>query len=197
MLRSFVSVSAYASYPGPVYNSISSRRREKSMKAVVVYESIWGNTAAVARAIAEGLGPDVPALSTSEATSQAIAGVDLLVAGAPVQGFSLPSEKMREGIRADPRKNDASADFSHRPLRTWLEALPAGAGTGRSAAFETRVRGPFGHATKAIVERLEGAGYPLAAEPEGFVVKGTKGPLRDGELERARDWGAELARSLK
>jgi flavodoxin len=34
------------------------------MKAIVVYESYWGNTAAVARAIAEGLGPDARAIST-------------------------------------------------------------------------------------------------------------------------------------
>ena len=39
------------------------------MKAVVVYESLWGNTAAVARAIAAGIGPDARALSTSEATA--------------------------------------------------------------------------------------------------------------------------------
>lgn len=50
------------------------------MNAVVVYESLWGNTAAVAKAIAEGLGPDVPALATDEATEGALRGVDLIVA---------------------------------------------------------------------------------------------------------------------
>ena len=42
------------------------------MKAIVVYESHWGNTAAVARAIAEGIGPDAHVLSTDEATAAAI-----------------------------------------------------------------------------------------------------------------------------
>ena len=62
------------------------------MKAVVVYESLWGNTAAIARAIAEGIGPDAAALSTDEATGDALAGADLVVAGAPLLGFNLPTE---------------------------------------------------------------------------------------------------------
>lgn len=63
------------------------------MKAVVVYESLWGNTAAIARAIAEGLGPGVQALSTAQASGAAISGAGLIVAGAPVVGFRLPSDK--------------------------------------------------------------------------------------------------------
>ncbi len=161
------------------------------MKAVVVYESHWGNTAAIARAIAEGLGPEAQALSTAEATSDALAEADLLVAGAPVIAFGLATEKTLEGIRVNPGKAPAPPDLSHPAMRTWLEALPTG--EGRFAAFETRVRGPFGHATSAIAERLERAGYRSAAKPAGFIVKGRYGPLRDGELERARSWGAELA----
>ena len=34
------------------------------------------------------------------------------------------------------------------------------------------------------------------ARPIGFVVAGRFGPLRDGEVERAREWGAELAKAL-
>lgn len=160
------------------------------MKAVVVYESHWGNTAAVARAIAEGLGRDTQALSTAEATPDALAEVDLLVVGAPVIAFGLPTEKTLEGIRANPGKGPPP-DLFHPAMRSWLEALPAG--DGRYAAFETRVRGPFGHATSAMNEMLERAGYRPAAKPAGFIVKGRYGPLRDGELERARSWGAELA----
>jgi hypothetical protein len=167
------------------------------VKAVVVYESIWGNTAAVARAIAQGIGPDVPVLSTGEATGQAIAGADLLVAGGPVHGFALASETSRAGIRVNPEKDEPHTDLSHPPLRTWLETLPEGKGLRRYAAFETRVRGPFGHGTKAIGQRLERAGFSPLAEPASFVVKGAKGPLRDGELDRARAWGADLALSAR
>jgi hypothetical protein len=164
------------------------------MKAVVVYESLWGNTARIARAIAEGIGPEARALSTAEATAATITGADLIVAGAPVLGFKLPSEKMRESIRANPGKAPAPPDLSHPAMRAWLDALPAGQGA--SAAFDTQVRGPFGNAAPAIAEALEHAGYRAVAKPAGFIVAGRFGPLRDGEVERAREWGAELAAAL-
>lgn len=164
------------------------------MRAVVVYESLWGNTAAVARAIAAGIGGGTPALSTAQAIPEAIAGADLIVAGSPIIGFRLPSEQVRESIRNSPRPAPRPPDFSHPPLRSWLEALPPG--RGRGAAFETRVRGPFGNATRAISKALEAAGYRSLAKPQGFVVEGTYGPLRLGEVERAREWGAELGRLM-
>ncbi len=164
------------------------------MKAVVVYESLWGNTAAVARAIAEGIGPEAQALSTAEADGAALAGVDLIVAGAPVLGFKLPTDKMRDGVRANPGKAPAPPDLSHPSLRSWLATLPAG--HGRSAAFDTQVRGPFGSAAPEIAATLERAGYPPLTRPVGFVVKGRYGPLRDGELERAKSWGAALAQTM-
>jgi len=164
------------------------------MKAIVVYESLWGNTAAVARAVAEGLGPEAKALSTAEATGEATAGVDLIVAGAPVFAFHLSSEKSRESIRQNPGKGAPPPDLSHPSMRSWLDALPAA--SGRSAAFDTQVRGPFGKGAPTIAEALEGKGYTRLAEPTGFVVRGKQGPLKDGELERARAWGAELARLM-
>jgi len=164
------------------------------MKTVVVYESLWGNTAAVARAIAEGLGPGAKALSTAEATGEALEGADLLVAGAPVFAFHLSSDKTRESIRENPGKGAPTPDLSHPSLRSWLDALPAGGS--RSAAFDTQVRGPFGEGAPTIAEALERKGYARLAEPAGFVVKGKQGPLRDGELERARKWGVELARLM-
>jgi hypothetical protein len=165
------------------------------MKAVVVYESLWGNTAAVARAVAEGLGPDARALNTAEATADALAGADVIVAGSPVLGFTLPTEKMRDGVRNNPGRAPSPPDLSHPAMRSWLDALPAGHGHG--AAFDTQVRGPFGSAAPKIAEALEKAGYSVLAKPAGFVVAGRFGPLRDGELERARDWGAALARAVE
>ena len=165
------------------------------MKAVVVYESLWGNTAAVGRAIAEGIGPEAQALSTAEATGDALAGVELIVAGSPVLGFKLPTDKMREGAHTNPGgRPPRPADLSHPSLRSWLEGLPAG--QGRSAAFDTQVRGPFGKAAPTIAEALEKAGYTRLADPVGFTVAGKFGPLRDGELERARRWGGELAAAM-
>ena len=163
------------------------------MKAVVVYESFWGNTAAIARAIAEGLGPEVRALSTSEASGKAMADVDLIVAGAPVLGFQLPTDGMRENIAANQIGAPRAPDLSHPSMRSWLATLPAG--HGRFTTFETGLRWSPGGATSAIARGLETAGYRLLVKGRRFVVKGKFGPLRDGELEKARRWGAELAQA--
>lgn len=162
------------------------------MKALVVYESLWGNTAAVARAIAEGIGPEARAVPTSEATPEALADAGLVVAGAPVLGFRLPTDAMRENLGPHEAKAPSPPDLSHPTLRSWLEGLAPG--RGRAAAFETRIWWSPGGATKAILRGLERAGYRSVGKGQRFIVEGTYGPLRAGELERARSWGAELAR---
>lgn len=161
------------------------------MKAIVVYESHWGNTAAVARAIAEGIGPEARAMSTDEATPAAIAESDLIVAGAPLLGFSLPTEAMLQNIAGSAATNPVAPDVSHPSLRSWLDGLPNGGG--RAAAFETRIWWSPGSAAKAILGKLEGHGYVPAGPAKRFIVQGKYGPLRDGELARAKSWGTELA----
>jgi hypothetical protein len=161
-----------------------------TMKAVVVYESHWGNTAAIAHAIAEGIGPDAAVLATDEADVTAISGVDLLVAGAPVMGLRLPTEGAEEAVAKSARTAPRPPDVLHPSLRSWLDELPRG--HGQAAAFETRVRWSPGGATGAIQDGLERAGYRIGNRPGKFVVTGKYGPLREGELDRARRWGAEL-----
>src|SRR5204863_5258064 len=156
------------------------------MKAVVVYESLWGNTKAVARAIADGIGPGTPCLTTDEAPSEAIADVDLVVAGAPVLGFSLGGEQIRSAIARDEAHAPMPPDLSHPSLRSWLERLPRG--SGRSAAFETRIWWSPRGATSDIQDRFVRAGYRPIAKARKFVVTDKYGPLREGELERARQW---------
>lgn len=164
------------------------------MQAVVVYESHWGNTKAVADAIADGLGRDSVTLTTDQASPSVLAGVDLIVAGAPVLGFNLPTEGMVQGLSA---QDDAPTppDTMSTPLRTWLTGLRHGQGA--HAAFETRIRWSPGGATGTISRALEAAGYRRVSDPHKFVVKGKYGPLRAGELDRARAWGAELAAAMR
>jgi hypothetical protein len=161
------------------------------MKALVVYESLWGNTAAIARAIADGIGPDARAVTTDEATREAVADADLIVAGAPVLAFSLSTQVIRDKLAADPGKAPTPPDLTHRSMRSWLDALPEG--HGRGAAFETRIWWSPRGVTGAIDRGLQRAGYRRASTSHKFVVEGTYGPLRDGELDRARRWGMELA----
>jgi flavodoxin len=88
------------------------------MKAIVVYESYWGNTAAVARAIADGLGGGARALDTDEVASDALMGVVLVVAGSPIIAFNLPSDKTRSDMSVRPdKKAPKPPDLSHPTLR--------------------------------------------------------------------------------
>jgi flavorubredoxin len=164
------------------------------MHAIVVYESHWGSTKAVAHAIAEGIGKDAQALTTDEATPEVVGEADLIVAGAPVIAFALPRASATAQLAAD-TKAPRPADVSHPLLRAWLERLPAG--RRRFAAFETRIWWSPRGATGTIEARLSRAGYQRIAKAERFVVAGAYGPLREGELERARDWGAKLFDALR
>jgi hypothetical protein len=174
----------------PVHGYVVPDGEEQPVKAVVVYESYWGNTKQVAEAVAEGIGPDVPALATDEATADVVSGADLVVAGAPIHGFSLPREQGRKTL-PDDKKAPHPPDVSHPTMRTWLSDLPAGQGYG--AGFDTRASWTPGSAAKKIRKGLAKAGYSPVGEEGEFIVEGTYGPMREGEIERARAWGAELA----
>lgn len=162
------------------------------MNAVVVYESHWGNTEAVARAIADGIGSHARALNTDEATWSALEGVDLIVAGGPVIAFALAREGSLRQIAGDV-KAPRPPDVSHPTLRSWLDALPAGRGWG--VAFETRIWWSPRGATGTIESKLRRAGFQRLAKAERFIVSGGYGPLKEGELERARAWGVALAQA--
>ena len=164
------------------------------MKALVVYESHYGNTAKVAEAVAEGIGPDARAVTTTEATPDLVGAADLVVAGAPVMAFGLPKASMLANLEKDV-KAPYPPDVSHPSLREWLETLPLH--NAAAASFETRLRWSPGGATGAIDDRFHQAGFRTIAKPGKFVVKGSYGPLREGEVERAREWGATLAAALR
>jgi hypothetical protein len=100
---------------------------------------------------------------------------------------------MRDSIRANPAT--PAADFTHPAMRTWLQTVPAGSGL--SAGFETRIWWSPGSSAKKIAEELQGNGYRAAAAPERFIVTGRYGPLKPGEIERAKTWGARLADSVR
>ena len=159
------------------------------MHAVVVFESFFGNTAAVARAIADGIGPEASVMTTDDATPEVVSDADLIVVGAPVLAFRLPTDEVRAGLL---RETDAPTlpDTSHRSMRSWLESVPAGGA--RMAAFETRFRFSPGGSIGTITHELERAGYRPVAKGKKFLVTGKYGPLKAGELERARAWGVEL-----
>jgi flavorubredoxin len=163
------------------------------MNAVVVYESHWGNTAAVAQAIADGIGSGARALNTDEATREVLSGVDLIVAGSPVIAFALPRDGALHQLERD-EKAPVPPDVSHPLLRTWLDNLRVSRGFG--AAFETRIWWSLRGATGTIETKLQNSGYERPRARGAVHRAGWLRAARDGELERARKWGVELAKAL-
>jgi len=144
------------------------------MNALVIYDSVFGNTEKIAQAIAAAL--QAQAMPVSQIPPDPERSLDLLVVGSPTRGF-----RPTEGIAK------------------WLTALPKNHLNGvRVAAFDTRIvldtidskilrllvdKG--GYAAATIAKALEKKGGKLVKPPEGFFVTGEQGPLKDGELERA------------
>jgi hypothetical protein len=171
------------------------------MRAAVVYESVFGNTHHVAEAIGEGLAEsmEVEVLSPEEATADRVDGLDLLVVGGPthVHGMARSSTK-EQG--ADKAKDAGTPDLDEHAygetLRQWFDEI--GRHEGPAAAFDTRLSASTlitGQASHGIRKRLRHHGWTVEAEAESFLVD-KDNVLLDGELERARAWGAELAQSL-
>jgi flavodoxin len=169
------------------------------MNALVLFESVYGNTRAVAEAIAEGLG-GAEVVSVHDAGEPAD-DVELLVVGAPTHIHGLPTKRSIQA-GADAASGDGGAhvepDATEDPnMRAWLGSLPRGR-HGRVAVFDTRLDKPTwftGAASRGIAKRLRQHGYDVVAT-ESFLVTGSEGPLEPGELDRARSWGRELARSV-
>lgn len=119
---------------------------------------------------------------------------DLLVVGAPTHVHGLSSRRSRKGA-LEQQGRDGEVGIG---VRGWLERLPF-LGRPPVAVFDTRAHKPellVGSAAHRIAHRLRKRGYRLAVEPESFFVDGTPGPLADGELERAEEWGNMLANEV-
>ena len=155
------------------------------MKILVIYDSVFGNTEKIAQSIGVALDTkkDVRVVRVTDATIEQLTGVNLLLVGSPTRGF-----RPTEGIS------------------TYLKNLPKDILKGvRAAAFDTRIPletikasvfrfivSKGGYAAPAITKKLLAKGAEIIAEPEGFFVKESEGPLVEGELERAAAWAKGL-----
>lgn len=168
------------------------------LRAVVVYESMWGNTARIARAIAEGIGSDldVHLVDVSHAPPAPGPAIALLVVGGPTHAFSMS----RANTRADARRQGAPEPRGQDiGLRDWISALPEPPHGQQLVTFDTRVgrvRHLPGSAAKAAARLAHARGYPRFAPSESFYVNDVSGPLLDGETTRANHWGHQLAAQL-
>lgn len=146
------------------------------MRVLVVYDSVFGNTQKVAEAIGGAMGGETKVVRAGQAALNNVGPIDMLVVGSPTLG-GRPSQPVQDFLANIP------------------EALVKGV---KVAAFDTRYAGKFvkvfGFAAEKIADAMVAKGARLAVPPQGFIVMGKKGPLEEGELERAAAWAKGIAK---
>ena len=162
------------------------------MTALVVVESSFGNTRAVAEAIRDGLARHTEAelIDVGDAPSRLPDAVDLLVVGGPTHAFGMS----RPETRRDAVQRGATMTVPETGLREWIAGLSADGNRPPVVTFDTRTKHrwvPGSAAAQASVALAE-HGFPSAAPRKSFRVDDIGGPLLPGELDRARDWGGAL-----
>jgi hypothetical protein len=176
------------------------------MRAVVVYESMFGNTHVIADAIGKGLSQglepvdNVVVVPVVEAGRERLGDADLLVVGGPTHFHGMSRTRTRKWAAsiAQGPKNDLVLDRDAQGpgVRDWLASL--GHGHTKVAAFDTRFKGPAvlrGRASRTLSRKLRRHGFEVVATPESFFVT-LQTHLEPGEEARAREWGKRLAASV-
>ncbi|WP_228403572.1 flavodoxin domain-containing protein [Pseudarthrobacter sp. L1SW] len=161
---------------GTILLRLGPGKARDTMKAFVVYDSAYGNTKTIAEALAAGLGNKAAAVPVDRFDAGSLQSGDLLVVGSPINGW-----------RPTPKITQALADLASRGL----------AGV-KAAAFDTRLKlFIHGDAAKKMTRALKAAGASIITGPMAFYVKGSEGPLRQGEVDRAAAWAETLRSALK
>jgi flavodoxin len=156
------------------------------MKILFLTASAYGNTATIAGAMAEALANNaqVKSVTVDSFTVGDLEGIHLLIVSSPTQKFNplpeltqllkeLPSQAL-DGIHV--------AAFDTRFTEQNIEKV-------RILALFVKI---FGYAAASLGKILVKKGGTLLVAPLGFYVTDVKGPLLDGELQRARNWARDL-----
>jgi len=168
---------------------------QPTVRALVAYESMFGNTERVARAVAAGLrleGLDAEAVNVCRAASVDLDRIDLLVVGAPTHGFSLS----RPATRHDAVRQGGRADAEGVGMREWLRTLRDSDRRMLVATFDTRVtkvRYLPASASRRAARELAEHGHTMVSSPMGFLVRDVSGPLESREIDRAIAWSRRVA----
>jgi len=145
-------------------------------KAIVIYDSKFGNTEKIARALSEGMkkeGLDVDCLRIDNVDPNKLAEYEMLAIGAPTQVLDI-SKPMKEFLRK-------------------LEKLDLR--NKKAFAFDTRLKSRFaGSAAKGIENKLKKLHMTIIKPYASAIVKGTEGPLEEGAEERFTQIGSEIAK---
>lgn len=170
------------------------------MRAIVIYESMFGNTRMIAEAIGEGLKPiyDVEVRPAGTVPREELHHADLVVAGGPTHAWGMSRPSTRAGALKQVEVPGSGLSLESGATGPGLRELFTGlTGLGvDAAAFDTRIDKPSmvtGRASRKIARMLRRSGCNLVADPESFSVTGKPTTLVPGEEKRARGWGAHLA----
>jgi flavodoxin len=153
------------------------------MRAMVVYDSVFGNTEQIARAIGNALGSpeNVEILRVGDVKPEQLTGLKLLIVGSPTRGFR-PTPAISNLLKSIPKNGLKGVKVAAFDTRFTMDEI-------ESSVFILHILvNIFGYAAKPIADRLRKKGGDLIMPPEGFYVKGVEGPLKEGELERAAHW---------
>ena len=180
----------------PVPDQLPKPDQGTPLRALLVFESMFGNTEEVARGVAAGLtagGFIVESIDVVDVGPAETDAYELVVVGAPTHAFSLSRPSTRQDAVTKGGRPAAAATG----LREWIATLPArGTPHGTAAAFDTRVtamrRLPKAAATRAY-HLLAHLGFEMVSRPTGFLVTDITGDLVPGETERAEAWGRLVA----
>lgn len=161
------------------------------MKALVIYESMFGNTEAVARAIAAGLRETFDVTVADVSTMPRAFGMDLLVVGGPTHAFGMSRPSTREQAAQQGTVPPPVVDIG---IREYLDCAPRLTGM-PAAAFDTKMDKPFlpGSAAHRAQRQLRRLGCRIVLPARSFLVTDTAGPLKEHEESSARQWGTALA----
>lgn len=157
------------------------------MKSLVIFDSTYGNTKDIAKAIGQGISSDVEVLNIDRASITNLRDLDLLVIGSPTHG-GMPTEKLIHFIDNLPK--DLLKDVKIAAFDTRFETDTHGMGL---RILMNVIR----FAADKTAKKLIRIGGVQIIQPEGFIVEDKKGPLKNGELERAKKWGSQLAYAIK
>lgn len=149
-------------------------------KALVVYDSVYGNTEKVAKALAKGLGDSgvqVDTLKADMVKFDELTKYDLLVVGGPVHAWNIT-----------------------KPIKEFLDHLKTVQGMRgkKGFAFDTKMNKSSlaGNAGGKIEDSLKSLGLTIVRSHSTAVVKGNEGPLEEGAEEAFTQIGAELAKKI-
>jgi flavodoxin len=156
------------------------------MKALIIYDSVFGNTAQVAQAIGTALSAhgEVAMLPVGQVTLDQLRGLDVLIVGSPTRSFR-PTPAISNFLKRLTKNQLAGIRVTAFDTRIWLNTID-------STALRFLVN-KGGYAANTLAQALTKKGGALMMPPEGFLVTGEQGPLKEGELKRATEWAGQLA----